>query len=194
MKMTSENDSFRHQVEITLRFLFEFIKHPLQRITVLPDWGWSHLTLVLIGTSLVSGTLNGIVSLSFYQFAYGLFVLPTTCLITDFVLTSFMYYYFQVFERRVVSFRKLWTLVIFASIPFFLFQAIASLIPPITLIGLAFSGFLLVVGLSENFKLEKKRALRLIVLLYLMVFSVWLWDKIRYSSHDRRMSLPSDVN
>ncbi|MBL7671573.1 MAG: YIP1 family protein [Bdellovibrionaceae bacterium] len=152
------------------------------------------MTLVLIGTSLVSGALNGIVSLSFYQFAYGLFVLPMTCLITDFVLTSFMYYYFQVFERRVVSFRKLWTLVIFAGIPFFLFQAIASLIPPITLIGLAFSGFLLAVGLSENFKLEKKRALRLIALLYLMVFSVWLWDKIRFSSHDRRMSLPADVN
>lgn len=192
--MTSETDSFRRQFELTLKFLFEFLKHPLQRMTALPDWGWSHLTLVLIGTSLVSGTLNGIVSLSLYQFIYGLFVLPTTCLITDFVLTSFMYYYFQVFEKRAVSFRKLWTLVIFASIPFFLFQAIASLVPPITLIGLAFSGLLLVVGLSENFKLEKKRALRLVVLLYLMVFSVWLWDKTRFSSHDRRMSLPNDVN
>jgi hypothetical protein len=192
--MTTETDSLRRQVEQTLKFLFEFLKHPLQRMTVLPDWGWSHLVFVVIGTSIISGALNGIVSLNFFQFAYGLFVLPVTCLITNFVLTSFLYYYFQVFEKRVVSFRKLWTLVIFASIPFFLFQAIASLIPPITLIGLAFSGFLLVVGLSENFSLEKKRALRLIILLYLMVFSVWLWDKFRFSSHDRRMSIPSDVN
>lgn len=187
--MTSGPTNIQKQFELTLRFLFEFLKHPVKQITLLPEWGWSHLSAVLLGTAAISGALSGLVSHNIYQFIFGLFFLPLISVITEFILTSFLYYYFQVFERRIVSFRLLWTLVIFANIPFFLFQVLSNLIAPITLVGFAFSGFLLVVGLSENFKLEKTKALRLIGILFFVVFSVWLWNKFQISSLDRRSSL-----
>ena len=180
--------SIRYQAELTFKYLLEFFKNPIHKIASLPDWEWLHLVAVLIMTSIVSGILAGLVSRSIYHAIFGIFILPVLSLITEFILASFFYYYFQVFEKRMVSFKRLWALVIFANIPFFLFQVVSSLLAPITLIGLAFTGLLLVVGLSENFQMDKRRAMRLIGILYFVIFLVWLWNKVELSSLDRKMS------
>lgn len=183
------SNPLKEQINLTIRFLFEFLKNPIHKIAHLPEWGWFHLMSLLVVTSLISGILAGLVSRNIYHFLFGLLLLPTITLITEFVLTSFFYYYFQVFERRIVSFQKLWTLVIFANIPFFLFQVVSGLIAAMTLVGFAFTGLLLVVGLSENFQMKKQRALRLILTLYTVVFLVWLWGQVDKSVLDRKTSI-----
>jgi hypothetical protein len=99
-----------------------------------------------------------------------------------FFLTSlmavFIYYYFQIFEKRTLDFKQIYILILFADIPFFLFQVASEILPPITLVGFAFTALLLAVGLTENFQLEKQKSLRLIGGLFLVVFLIWLWNLI----------------
>lgn len=162
----------------TLHYLSKFLRHPMVEIKVLPDWTWKHLILVHLVLSMSSGILAGLASLKFLLVLFGIFILPIVSSILSLLLAIFFYYYFQIFEKREVSFRRLITLVIFTNLPFFIFQIGSYYLPPLTLLGFAFTGFLLVIGLSENFQLDKKRALRLILILFAVVFTVWVFGLI----------------
>lgn len=177
-KVQTEKAQIENQLKDALTYLSQFVRRPIEQMSKLPDWTWLQIFLVLSLSSLLSGVLMGLVSQKIYHFLFGLFIFPLISLITQFVMGCFFFYYFQVFERRSVEFKKIWILVILSNLPFFLFQIISDLVPPMTLLGMAFSGMLLVVGLKENFAVEKKRALTLVGSLFFVVFSVWLWNRI----------------
>ena len=64
-----------------------------------------------------------------------------------------------------------------ASIPFYIFQIASEYFPPVTLVGFGFTSLLCVVGLSENFKVDRKRAYQIAIFLYLLVLATWLLNK-----------------
>ena len=136
----------------------------------------SLITLILV--SMISGVITGLVPPNFFRIMGGLIVSPMVAGVTAFVGALFIYYYFQVFEKRTCSLRKIFTLILFANIPFFIFQIGSELVPPITLVGFAFTALLMAVGLTENFQMEKRRALRLVTIMFAIVFILWLWNRI----------------
>ena len=160
------------------KFIVNFLKHPIRQIAYLPDWPWRTLILVQVALSMISGILASLTRPNFFGLLFGIIVMPIMSMLMVSLLTAFLYYYFQVFEKRAVSASKMFTLALFASIPFFIFQIASTLVPPITLIGFAFSAMLLAVGLSETFQLEKKRAVRLCVVLFAVVLIVWIGNRI----------------
>lgn len=103
------------------------------------------------------------------------------------VMATFLYYYFQVFERRTCSLRKLYTMVMLAAIPFYIFQTISDLIWIITPVGFAFMAFITVVGLVENFGMQKKRAIRLVATILVLTMLVWTWNRIDVSRLERSL-------
>lgn len=157
--------------------LIGFVKDPLTQISKIPDWNWSSLFFVQIMISISSGLLAGLIKLNFYRMAAGIFIMPFVSTITSLLMATFFYYYFQFFENRTEDFRKLFTFVVLASIPFYIFQIISEYFAPITLIGLGFSFLLAIVGLCENFKLEKKRSYQLIGLLFTLVLITWITNR-----------------
>ncbi|MGZ3768024.1 MAG: Yip1 family protein [Bdellovibrio sp.] len=167
------------------RFIFNFLRHPIEKIKTLPDWSWRVLLVTVILVSICSGVLSGLVPPNFFRLAGGLVISPVVGLLTTFIGSLFMYYYFQVFEKRTCAFKKIFTLVLLANIPFFIFQILSEIVPPITLVGFAFTALLLAVGLTENFQMEKRRALRLVTILFAVVFVLWLWNRIDLSRLDR---------
>lgn len=173
------------QVKDVLKYIFHYLKHPIQQIAHLPDWNWTVLVLTLIGVSMTSGVLAGFIPPNFYLIVAGFVISPFVGLVTTFVGTLFMYYYFQVFEKRTVSLRRLFTLILFANIPFFIFQTASEVVPPITLVGFAFTSLLLAVGLTENFQMEKRRAIRLVAAVFTIVFLIWLVNRIDIARMDR---------
>lgn len=180
--------SFIHQVKIDFHFILEFLKNPIQNISHLPNWSWKKTTLINILLSIVAGTLNGLIPPNIYNIAFGLIFMPLTMFILAHILSGFFYYYFQVFEKRTVNYLNLLIMVVLANIPFLILHSLTSLLPPLTLIGLAFSALLLIVGLTESFSLNKKRAIKLVSILYTMVFLVWLWEKIDTRKLSRAIS------
>lgn len=171
-------------------FISEFLKHPVDRMKMQPDWSWKRTVFIHILASVAAGVLNGLIPPNVYNIAYGLIFLPLITFVTSHILSGFFYYYFQVFEKRTVDFLALLHMVVLTNIPFLGLHILSSLVPPVTLIGLAFSALLLIVGLTDVFQLDKKRAIKLVATLYVMIFAVWLWEKIDVSRISRTLSAP----
>jgi len=173
-----ESSQSSQQVQEVLKYIFEYLKHPVQKIKSVPDWNWSTLIITLISISMISGVISGALPPSFFKIMGGLIISPLVAGVTAFLGSLFIYYYFQVFEQRTCSLKKIFTLILFANIPFFIFQVGSEIVPPITLVGFAFTSLLMAVGLTENFQMEKRQALRLVLILFAVVFVLWLWNRI----------------
>lgn len=180
----SGSDPLKTAKEVA-RYIINYLRHPIQNIAHLPDWSWTVLLVTLVAVSIGSGVLTGLVPPNFFRIMSGIIISPVVGVVTSFIGSLFMYYYFQVFEKRTCSLRKIFTLIVFANIPFFLFQVGSEVIPPITLVGFAFTAMLMAVGLTENFQMEKRRALRLVVILFSIVFIIWLANRIDVARMDR---------
>lgn len=167
------------------QYILKYLRHPIEKIKVLPDWNWTVLFITVVILSMASGVLSGLVPPNFFRLMGGIIISPIVGIVTTSIGSLFIYYYFQVFEKRTCSLRKIFTLILLANIPFFIFQIASELIPPITLVGFAFTALLLAVGLTENFQMEKRRALRLVTILFAIVFILWLWNRIDISRLDR---------
>ena len=157
-----------------IQFLIEFIKHPTQKISNLPDWNWSSLITVHILLAIISGVLAGILKFNFYRIANGLFLMPFVSTAIVALISMYIYYYFQFFENRTEPFRKIITMVVLSAIPFYLFQIVSEYFALISLVGLSFASLLAVIGLSENFKVEKKRAIQIMGVMYGLMLLTWV--------------------
>ncbi|MBX2989247.1 MAG: YIP1 family protein [Bdellovibrionaceae bacterium] len=155
-----------------------FFRHPLEEVARLPDWSWKRTFFTLATIAALSGFLAGLFPPGVWKLLQGLILFPILVTVMSSLLASFLYYYFQIFERRTVSFARLFTLVAFSLFPFFLFHIASSFFPPSDLFGLAMMAILLVVGLTENFGLEKKRSLRLIIVVFGLLFALWLMERV----------------
>jgi len=174
----------KSKINESIHYLIQFAKNPVQEIRRLPEWSPKHLLLIHLLLSLGSGFLSGLISFKIYHIFFGLLFFPVISTVLTLILTSFFYYYFQLFEKRTVSFLRLATLVVFANLPFYLFHAGSNYVPPLTLLGLAFSGFLLIIGLTENFSLEKKKSSKIVMALFFVIFLVWIWNQIEILKMD----------
>ena len=176
-----------------LQMILQFLKNPLEGMRIRLEWSWKKTIVMHAALSVVAGVLNGLLSSNIYHIVYGLIFLPLITFVTSHLLAGFFYYYFQVFEKRTLDFLELLHMVVLTNIPYLALHTLTGLLPPLTLLGLAFSGMLMVVGLTDNFRLEKKRAIKLVATLVVMIFAVWLWEKIDVSRISRSLSAPPPV-
>ncbi len=174
-----ENPNPHTHTDLKLIFLYliDFVKHPVQKISLLPNWSWTSLFILQVLFSVISGTLAGLIKLSFYGVLFGMLIMPVVSTIAALLLTLFLYYYFQFFENKTEDFRKIFTLIILSSLPFFIFQILSDYFAPVTLIGFAFTSLLAVVGLHENFAVSKKRAYQLVGFLFVMIVITWMMNR-----------------
>ncbi len=161
-------------LKVLVKYLFEFVKHPVQKIQSLPDWKWSQLIVVHLLLSIVSGVLAGMLKMNFYRVANGIFLMPIVSTAAVALLSMYLYYYFQFFENRTESFRKICTLVVLAAIPFYLFQVVSEYFALISVVGLSFATMLAVIGLNENFAVHKKRAFQVMGVMFGLMLITWL--------------------
>jgi hypothetical protein len=164
-------------VKNLIRYLIEFVKNPVQGISILPDWNWPSVFTVQVLLAVASGFLSSLLKLNFWGIAQGIILMPVVTTVTALLLALFLYYYFQFFENRTESYRKIFILVILSSIPFYVFQIISQYFAPITLIGFSFTTLLAIVGLHENFNVEKKRAYIICGALFIFVLLAWFTNR-----------------
>lgn len=180
MRDVTPKDPQNSQIPIQkiVQFLIEFAKNPVQSISLLPDWNWASLFVLQIVLAILSGTLAGIIKLNPYAVAFGIVLMPIVSTIAALLLALFLYYYFQFFEKRTEDFRRIFTLVILSSLPFYVFQILSEYFSPVTLVGFAFTALLAVVGLTENFSVSKKRAYQIVGFLFGLVVVAWLLNRL----------------
>jgi len=160
-----------------------FLRHPLVEIKQIPDWTWGRVIGLQIAVAATTGALTGLIEKkNSFSIIAGLMLAPILTMITLGISVLFFYYCFQIFAEKTVSARRLFTLVLFANIPQFIFQIAASYVPPITVVGIAFTAYLLLIGFVANFQIDKKLALKMIVTLSAIFFGLWAWDQASKSS------------
>ncbi len=181
--VTPESSSTLKEIFFHLK---KFAVHPIEEIKHLPDWNWTRVLTLQIILSLISGILSALVRSEFstWKLLQAVVVFPFISTLTGLVLASFFYYYFQVFEKRTVSFIKLSIVVFLSTTVFYLFHSIAGLLIFFDILGMIFTGILLVVGLTENFQMPRKSSIRLVSVLLVLIFSVWATGQI----HNARLS------
>ena len=157
--------------------LTNYIKNPVSEIKTLPQWNWQSILFAQIILTAATGALAGLLSKSILSILSGIILFPILTMITLGVSSVFFYYTFQIFSEKQIPFSRLFHLVFLANIPLFIFQIISNYLPPVTLVGLLFTAFLLVVGLTENFSLNKKLVIKIISALYVLFFMVWIWSR-----------------
>ncbi len=178
------------QIKYILLYLKQFIQNPIQKMTKLPTWSWQSLMTVQLTFAITSGFVTGLFKLLFIKLSaqtqliqlqppflaliLTMLLMLIMSTISTMLLTTFFYYYFQFFENRTEGYRKIFTLITLSSIPVYLFQIVSEYFSAMTLIGFAFTSLLLIVGLTENFRIDKKRAYQISGFLYLLVFITWL--------------------
>lgn len=175
----------KQKTQDSIAFLKSFARHPLDEIARLPDWSFKHVAIVQLIIAAISGALAGLLNPGFWKILQGFLLFPFFALILNLLLSSFFYYYFQIFERRTVSFQKLFNLAFFASLPFFLFHIASYVFIIADLFGLAMTAVLLIIGLTENFQLHKRKSLRLIAIIFSMLFLLWLMERISSARRDQ---------
>lgn len=180
--MSITKDQFINELLDVKKVLLTYIKNPIQEIKVLPDWTWPKLIAVQAAFTAICGALAGLLEEKIvFSVIAGLISMPFITLITVAVSSLFFYYCFQIFADKTVSFRKMFTIVFFANIPHFIFQIASGFLPPVILVGLAFSAFLLVVGFVEHFQVQKRLVIRIIAALYAIFFVIWIVGRINSS-------------
>ncbi len=161
-----------------LTYLIHYFKNPIAHIKTLPNWTWTQLIILILIFSSGSGALYGVISQSIINTILGFIILPITSLITIFVTSVFFYYFILIFKNTTAPFLLLFTLISLTSLPYFVFHTISSIVPIIDIIAFAFSGILLVVGLNEQFNFTKKVALEIVIVIYLILIGIWVFNSL----------------
>lgn len=177
MQTTLKELASKESLLKSARLFIDYLRNPIQGIQTIPQWDWLHLLFHILAFTALTGVISGIVQTSVLGLLHGLVIIPIITLILTVVGSLFFYFFFQVFAERTFSLRRIMTIIFFANIPFFIFQTVAEYFPPISLIGLAFTGFILVTGFTVQFGLDRRFVIRIVSLVYAMFFIVWLWSR-----------------
>lgn len=178
------SNSIRQFALVYLRFL----KNPMAEIRHLPDWSWRNQILNQLVVTAATGAASGLLQKNALSIIQGIILVPIITAITIFVATLFFYFFFQVFGGVTLPFRRLMELIFFANIPFFIFQTVTHWFPPISIFGLAISGLLMIVGLCDNFQLQRRMVIRTVAGVYALFVLVWAWSRFEATKSETRLN------
>lgn len=173
------SSTIKQQLRDLLPYLIRFIRHPVEGIKNTPRMSWPAIFSIQLGGAMLSGALLGILNMNFWDFLIGLFIFPITSLVTSIVFSLFLTYFFSLFRSTYLEFRRLYAIVVLANLPYFIFHTVSGFLPPIDLIGFALTAILLIVGIVEQFSLDRKTVVRLVSVLYLVFAILWMAAQIR---------------
>ncbi len=153
-------------------YLWDFMKNPVQEIKNIPNIHWTSLVSFQFCLSLISVVISNLLAPFAITFLNVIVSLASAIVATG-LSSLFFYYFFLIIYEKQLSFLKIFTLVLFAHIPFALFHLAVYFFPPADLIGIGISALLMIVGLVENFKIPKKVAINIMIGLYSIFFIYW---------------------
>ncbi|MCB9026836.1 MAG: hypothetical protein H6625_10995 [Bdellovibrionaceae bacterium] len=174
-------EKFKNDWLEVFNYLKVFLVNPVQHIRTLPDWDWRTILFFLGLLGSLSGSLHGLVSGSFTSTILGFFFLPLSLTVIHFIIAGFFYYFVLFFLHREISYKQLFLLLILSNTPLFALYVLSPLASPLILLGIAFSGILLIVGFVDYFLLPRKPILRMILALFIFYILMWIWGAIQTS-------------
>lgn len=168
-------DFFKHHDWQRLRrYLLIFARNPLEKIKHVPSFDWPHLIFFIGALAAMSISLNGIVGQYFnFNMILGVLLFPIASIVVTLILSGFFYYTFLFFLDKKIDFKYLVTVLFFSTIPYYIFEVAEPAFKVARIVGLLFTSVLIIVGLVENFKLNKRFITRLVGAAVVVYFVLW---------------------
>jgi hypothetical protein len=159
-------------------FLPEYLRNPVEGIKHAPAWDWSTVLLLEILFSASTGLLTGIVARHFLAIIGGLILSPIVGVILSFIVSGLIHYTCLFLMKTEVEFKKVFIIVVLAKIPSQILGILVPLIKFIPLIGIIVTALLLIIGISDNFMLDRKKVSRIIGTIATITLLFWLYTII----------------
>lgn len=162
-------------------YLFNFIQNPIQAIKYVPVFHWGTIVIFDTLVSLFTGVLFSIVSMSVLNLLFvPIFWVAASLIQISIVSGCFYYVSFFVFQRKA-HYKPMFTLFMFAALPWKILNVLSPMLSPVNLIGAGASVLLLTVGLIDHFMWPRKGTLRLLGGLLIIYVIFWIIGQIQVS-------------
>ncbi|MCB0363056.1 MAG: hypothetical protein KDD35_10050, partial [Bdellovibrionales bacterium] len=112
-------------------------------------------------------------------------------------ISGFLFYTFKFFYKIEVDPRKLYTLSVFASLPFLIAVIFSPFFRPISIVGLGFSGWLVYLGSIAHFQIPRKSLGRILLVLFSLYLLFWasnLFNRTKKEDAFRKMATPESLD
>lgn len=187
-------ETLQQDFKALLRFTKSFIRNPISTIQREESWDYQRSAVFLVLSSLLSAALAGIFQASVGHAIISFILLPFISLAMAVMTSAILSYLIRFVHQRKLETERLFQLVVIAFFPFLIFRVFRSFAPPVTLIGLAATCALLIVGLSDRFQLPRKSVVKIISIFFALYLTYWGIDLIRHSNFRQMASqnIPED--
>ena len=184
------SDAFRDPASINrlqelLRFLRSFIVDPVGTMKTPIQLSYPAAISLQAGSAMISGAVAGAFGRNFWDFLTGLLLFPISSVVIGFVFSIYLHYFYSLFMSTYLDFRRLYSIVVVSMVPYFFLHVLSGFLAPIDLIGFALSCVLMIVGLVEQFGLERRGVFKIIGLLYAAFFLVWSIAQVQLHETER---------
>lgn len=180
-------ETTKNQLHSLFSYLVALVRNPIQEIQRLPNIEWKTLLIFQFCLSFTSVILSNLLAPFSISIAHVIVSLVASWVAIS-LASLFFYYFFLTLYERKLPFIKIFSLVLFAHIPFAIFHLAAYFFPPADLIGIGISALLMIVGLVENFQIPKKLATQLMILCYSFFLVYWVYQLITINQLSRQSS------
>jgi high-affinity Fe2+/Pb2+ permease len=187
----------RARIQEAILALPHFIKNPVQTMKDPPHWDWPTQLILQGGFVALCSFASGLIERRWLRALTGIFIAPISNLLLCTIAAGLFYYVFLFWFQREFKFRQIYLLVLFAAIPSQIVSVVSGLFPPIQLVGLAATTWLLFIGFSENLGLERQRLRQLLVGMFAICLVYYGWHayvQTQKREHQREKATPESLD
>lgn len=167
-------EKFLGDIKYLSNFVLHFLKNPVEGMKAAPNLDWGQVLLLQGLLSLFSGVMAGVISQNIIFIVWGILLFPLLSLTISFLVSLSLHYLILFFFQKEFPVRQTYILLVLANIPVLILRILSPIFNTVDLVGFVIVGFLLVVGIVENYKLEKRKVIKLVFYFVLFICLSWL--------------------
>lgn len=172
----------------TIQILPDYLRHPREMVVNHPRWDWPQILIFQIIVSVACGVLSNLLASRFLALFFAIVIAPLASIFTVLVVTGFFFYTALLIWEKEVDFQKLYQTVLLCSLPLIFVQIVSGVFPPINLLGLLSTAYLLYWALTDNMYLPKKpvRNVLMFMAAACVLFWAFQWIQIQHNMFEMR--------
>ncbi len=155
-------------------FLRYFV-HPVQTVSLLPRWTLTRILIFHFSSLFLLGAVAGIFPWpnSPLHFWLSVILLPTLGTLSWLILALILKLAIPLAVDQRPGFHAVLILALLTQLPLYVTRLFIPVSGLIMTVGFAMSAMILTVGLTENFKVPKKKSMMIVACLYSLAFILW---------------------
>ncbi len=190
-------ERLKADLKIAYKDLKFFFRSPLSAMTLIPVWDWP-TTLVVAGAfGALSGVVGAIINHSSMGLLVSIFILPFSTIFFLSVAAIFYHYLLRFAFHKEASIHDLGIMLTLAAMPTFVFQPVARIFPPATLIGIALSFYLFGIALVKAFKSPAARTIQILSAFLVIYIGFWALNTYNIEKgrqHIKKLATPESLD